>query len=104
MRKIELTENEKFSSIRMKRNSLVHNILMISKVYNKIISVEDLDAINPKKFKERYRVRHALLRLSLDNLINLFEDETWTITDDGVRYLYYFVTKNPRHTSMSKED
>lgn len=82
------------SSIKMKKNSLTHDILMISKVYNKLISLKDLYEINNTKFTDSSKVRRSLLYLNLHNLISLNDNDTWIITPFGKSFLYQVVERN----------
>jgi hypothetical protein len=68
---------------------------MISKFYGKTISVDDIRAINPKKFIRSSSVKRSLLKLHLDNLIHLNVDNTWKITSKGIAFIYDFAAVNP---------
>lgn len=92
-----------FESINVRRDSLTHDILMVSKVYNKLIGFSDLKEIHPKRYNNINKVCRSLLTLSLHGLIHLFDDDTWIVTDSGKRYLHYIVGKYPRPI-YSKED
>jgi|APGre2960657373_1045057.scaffolds.fasta_scaffold56814_4 hypothetical protein len=81
-----------FSDVRIVKDSLTHNILLISKFYNKIISISDLQTINPHSFTHKNKVNRSLLKLSLDNLIVLYDNNTWIITKKGINYLYDFTS------------
>jgi len=88
-------ENSQFPDVHMNKNSLTHHLLMITKFYNKTINIDDLKAINPKKFNRFSHVRRSLLKLHLDNLIHLNMDNTWTITPKGIAFIYDFAAVNP---------
>lgn len=83
----------------MKKNSLTHDILMISKVYDKKISIEHLKEINQNKFNDATKISRSLIYLNLHNLILLNEDDTWIITPFGKTFLYEVVQRNPQTTS-----
>lgn len=72
---------------------------MISKVYNKTISIKELKEINSSSYRDANRVNRSLLYLNLHNLILLNEDNTWIITPFGKAFLYELVQRNPQTTS-----
>jgi len=90
--------NKRFSQLRMVKNSMTHNILMITKFYDNLITFADLDTIHPKKYKDRNKVRRSLLSLHLHNYILLNDNETWIITPNGKNFLYDFAQKNKSKT------
>lgn len=82
----------------MTKDSLSHDILMASKVYNKLISITDLQFIHPETYSHRSHVRRSLLYLSLHGLILLNDDDTWIITDSGKLFLYTVVERESKKT------
>lgn len=84
-----------FPEINMVKNSLTHDILLISKFYDRLIDIKDLKEINNKKFNHFSHVKRSLFKLSLDNLIILNNDNTWRITSKGVAFVYDFAKCNP---------
>lgn len=76
------------NSIKIKKNSLTHDILMVSKVFNKLISIENLREINFEYYSDITSIKKSLLYLDLHNLILLNTDDTWIITPLGIQYLY----------------
>lgn len=86
-------------SIRIKKNSLTHDILMISKVHSSKIDISHLKVINDSKFKDANKINRSLMYLNLHNLISLYDDNTWIITPLGKMYLYEIVQRNPQTTS-----
>jgi hypothetical protein len=84
-----------FPDVHMIKNSLTHDLLLITKFYGKTISVDNLKAINPKKFNRSSHVKRSLLKLHLDNLIHLNVDNTWKITSKGIAFIYDFAAVNP---------
>jgi len=95
--------SSQFERVNIRRDSLTHNILMITKVYDKLIGFDSLKEINPQRYSNTSKVSRSLLTLSLHGLIHLFDDDTWIITDSGKKYLHYLVGKYPRPI-YSKED
>lgn len=86
-------------SIRVIKDSLTHDILMISKVLNKLISIKDLKEINSAEFSDASKVRRSLQYLSLHNLILLNDDETWIITPLGINCLYSIIENKSKRSS-----
>jgi len=84
-----------FPDVHMIKDSLTHDLLLITKFYSKTIGFDDLKAINPKKFNRSSHVKRSLLKLHLDNLIDLNVDNTWKITSKGIAFIYDFVAVNP---------
>lgn len=95
--------NSEFNGINIRRDSLSHRILMITKVYNRLINISDLKEINLKQFSSLSKVNRSLLSLALHEFIIKFEDDTWIITEKGKRFLYHVVAKYPRPI-YSQED
>jgi hypothetical protein len=87
-----------FPEINMVKNSLTHDILLITKFYDQIIGIEDLKIINNKRFNHFSHVKRSLFKLSLDNLIILNNDNTWRITSKGIAFVYDFANCNPAKT------
>lgn len=85
---------------RMVKNSMTHNILMITKFYDNLITFADLDTIHPKKYKDRNKVRRSLLSLKLHNFIILNDNETWIITPNGKNFLYDFAERQKIKTKI----
>lgn len=88
------TFNKNSVPFRMVKNSMTHNILMITKFYDNLVSFADLDTIHPKKYKDRNKVRRSLLSLHLHSYIHLNDNDTWIITPNGKSFLYQFAEKN----------
>ena len=82
--------NKRSVPFRMVKNSMTHNILMITKFYDNLVTFADLDTIHPKKYKDRNKVRRSLLSLQLHNFILLNDNESWIITPNGKNFLYEF--------------
>lgn len=77
------------SKCSVKYGTNCHKILLISKFYGKKISFEELNFINPLKFKKKYSINRDLLRLVTNNLIKANSDMTeWQITTNGIITLY----------------
>jgi len=72
-------------------NTLDHDILIFSKVFNSSISIENLKEINPKLFEDLSLVKQSLDTLHSLDLITFDDDDHWTITSFGVHYLYQMV-------------
>jgi hypothetical protein len=87
------------SYIKMKKNSLTHDILMISKVLSKRMTIDDLHNIHESKYKNLTKVNRSLLYLNFHNLIYLYDDNSWIITPLGKLFLYDIVQRNPQTTS-----
>lgn len=80
-------------SIKIIKDSLTHDLLMVSKVYNSIITYSDLHEINKKKYYDKSKVDRSLLYLSLHGLVHLQSDTHWIITPKGISFLYHFASK-----------
>jgi hypothetical protein len=85
--------NKRSVPFRMVKNSMTHNILMITKFYDNLVTFADLDTIHPKKYKDRNKVRRSLLSLQLHNFILLNDNESWIITPNGKNFLYEFAER-----------
>ena len=92
-----------FDDIRTKKNSLTHNILMITKFYNKIITYSNLQEINSKDFRNTNKIDRSILFLSLNGLVHVTSPSHWIVTPKGVSFLYYFASKNPSHAMESPD-
>lgn len=92
------TVNKRSVSFKMVKNSMTHNILMITKFYDNLVSFADLDTIHPKKYKDRNKVRRSLLSLHLHSYIHLNDNDTWIITPNGKNFLYEFAERNKSKT------
>ena len=92
--------NKRSKTFRMVKNSMTHNILMITKFYDNLITFADLDTIHPRKYKDRNKVRRSLLSLHLNSLILLNDNETWIITPNGKNFLYEFAQRNKSKTPI----
>ena len=79
--------------IRMVRNSLTHDILMITKFYNSSVTYSHLHEINNKKYRDKSKVDRSLLYLSLHGLVCRNSDTHWIVTPKGVSFLYHFASK-----------
>lgn len=84
-----------FPDVHMIKDSLTHDLLLITKFYSVTITINDLKAINPKKFNHFSHVKRSLLKLHLNNLIHLNADNTWKITSKGIAFIYDFAAVNP---------
>lgn len=91
----------RFPDVYMIKDSLTHDLLLITKFYGVTISINDLKAINPKKFNHFSHVKRSLLKLHLNNLIDLNADNTWKITSKGIAFIYDFAAVNP---SIKKDE
>jgi hypothetical protein len=85
----------RFPDVHMIKDSLTHDLLLISKFYGKTIGILDVKAINQKKFNHFSHVKRSLLKLHLNNLIDLNVDNTWKITSKGIAFIYDFAAVNP---------
>lgn len=85
--------NKRSVPFRMVKNSMTHNILMITKFYDNLVTFADLDTIHTKKYKDRNKVRRSLLSLQLHNFILLNDNESWIITPNGKNFLYEFAER-----------
>jgi hypothetical protein len=85
----------RFPDVYMIKDSLTHDLLLITKFYGVTISINDLKAINAKKFNHFSHVKRSLLKLHLNNLIDLNADNTWKITSKGIAFIYDFAAVNP---------
>lgn len=85
----------------MIKNSLTHNILMITKFYGKKINISDLQVIHPTAYNNKNKVSRSILKLSLDNLITVCENDSWIITNKGIAYLYDFAAT---HKTINQDD
>ena len=68
---------------------------------SKKITVEDLNIIHPNAYKNKSKLSRSLLKLSLDNLIILYDDDSWIITNKGLAYLYDFAAT---HKNTNQDD
>jgi hypothetical protein len=92
--------NKRSVPFRMVKNSMTHNILMITKFYDNLVTFADLDTIHPKKYKDRNKVRRSLLSLQLHNFILLNDNENWIITPNGKNFLYEFAERQKLKTRI----
>jgi hypothetical protein len=92
--------NKRSVPFRMVKNSMTHNILMITKFYDNLVTFADLDTIHPKKYKDRNKVRRSLLSLQLHNFILLNDNESWIITPNGKNFLYEFAERQKLKTRI----
>jgi hypothetical protein len=93
--------NKRSVPFRMVKNSMTHNILMITKFYDNLVTFADLDTIHPKKYKDRNKVRRSLLSLQLHNFILLNDNESWIITPNGKNFLYEFAERQKLKTRIN---
>jgi len=94
--------NKRSVPFRMVKNSMTHNILMITKFYDNLVTFADLDTIHPKKYKDRNKVRRSLLSLQLHNFILLNHNESWIITPNGKNFLYEFAERQKLKTQTDR--
>lgn len=77
-------------------NSRCHIILCVAKFYGHEIGLEELQTINPIKFKRGSDFARDILRLKVNGLI--LESETnpnhWSITNKGIAYIYDHARRN----------
>jgi len=98
---MSLKYQSNFSHIKMVKNSLTHNILMLTKFYARKINIEDLRVINPNSYANKNKVSRSILKLKLDNLIITYDDDSWAITNKGIAYLYDFAAT---HKNNNQDD
>ena len=81
----------------MKYNSVSHNILLLSKFYNKSIQYSDCKIIMPKINLNKDFSR-CLLRLAVNGLIQFTNDHQtqWIITPKGIALVYDMPKKKPK--------
>lgn len=78
----------------VKRNSVSHKILMITKFYRKPCSLEDMSVINPVFSKPgKNRIHRYLLKLEMAGLIYRHSSTQWMITPKGDSLLRRIATE-----------
>lgn len=82
------------SNVKVKKNSLTHDVLSFSKVYNKPITFKDIRYMNPKTYNDISRIRRSVLQLSLHGFVVLLDDDQWMITPLGIKYLFEILNNN----------
>lgn len=87
----------------IKYGTIHHNILLISKFYGNAIGFEELNYMNPNRFKKTYSVNRELLRLATLDLIVFNDDKTsWKITSKGIVTIYELAKRYVRQNGSAK--
>lgn len=79
----------------IKKLSMTHKILSITKFYNRTITYQDLYNINPKiSPRGSDPINRSLVRLEKQGFIIRHDKKHWSITPTGVRFLSEFAYKH----------
>jgi hypothetical protein len=79
----------------LRRMSVSHKILLMSRFYNKPICLADLAVINKNFHTDRPSQYYRVLdRLENAELINRYHKDLWAINEKGSLFLVYFAQQN----------
>lgn len=83
------------ASAPIKKLSLTHKVLSMSKFYNRPITYQDLYNLNPKfSVRGADPINRSLVRLEKLNFIQRHDKKTWSITPAGIRFLSEFAYRH----------
>lgn len=84
----------------IRKLSLSHKVLSMTKFYNRPITYQDLYDINPKiSPRGADPINRSLVRLEKSGFIVQHDKKTWSITPAGVRFLNEFAYKTRSNIS-----